>query len=106
MNNKLPLNLNFDLDGVQKGALEAKAAIIQLRDKNNEFSCDGEREDYDPFLLAHRNQVISEIVLSLGQFSDSQNGFLSALFEYIEISFDCHIEPENWRPSAITGEWQ
>ena len=105
--NYLPLDLELTLSDNQVGALQAKANVIEMIDKLDAVDCSDAAGNIIPSkLLESRTKIISDIVKSFGELSELQKGYISSLFEYIELSQCASVNPIDWHPSLITGEWQ
>lgn len=103
---KLPLDLELTLSDNHVGALQAKFNILEIRDKLREVDCSSFDSDLLPnLLLEHRTEIIKEIVKRLGQLTEFQKGYITALLEFSEASEDGSPSPE-WQPSVISGKWQ
>ena len=57
-------------------------------------------------LLEQRTKIISDIVKRFGELNELQKGYISTLFEYIEMNVQGGVDSEYWKPSLVTNEWQ
>lgn len=105
--NYLPLDLKLTLNDCQIGALQAKANVIEMIQRFYAIDCSDAAGNIIPTkLLENRTKIISDIVKSFGELNDLQKGYISSLFEYIEMTASGGVNAVDWHPSLITGEWQ
>ena len=105
--NYLPLDLKLTLNDCQIGALQAKANVIEMFQRFYAIDCsDASGNIIASKLLESRTKIILDIVNSFGELNELQKGYFSSLFEYIEITASGGVNPKDWRPSIITGQWQ
>ena len=105
--NHLPLDLELTLSDTQVGALQAKANVIEMIERFSAIDCsDPDGNINSTMLLDQRTKIISDIVKRFGELNELQKGYISSLFECIEMNIDGGLEPKEWRPSLVTNEWQ
>ena len=103
----IPLDLKLTLSDTQIGVLQAKANVIEMCNRLDAIDCSNADGSISALMLfENRAKIISGIVNRLGKLDEFQKGYLSSLFEYIEIAQSGGMDFENWRPSLLTGEWQ
>ena len=103
----LPLDLELTLSDSQIGALQAKANVIDMIERLNAIDCsDAAGNIITSMLFENRTKIISDIVNRFGELNELQKGYISSLFEFIEMNVDGGVDLEDWRPSLVTNEWQ